>query len=45
MGTHDDLADATVIALTRFRQGGFIRLPTDEQESEAEHVPTRAAYY
>jgi predicted phage terminase large subunit-like protein len=29
-GTHDDLVDATTLALLRFRQGGFIRLPTDE---------------
>jgi predicted phage terminase large subunit-like protein len=45
VGSHDDLADATVLALTRFRQGGFIRLPTDEEENEAEYVPKRAAYY
>jgi predicted phage terminase large subunit-like protein len=31
-GTHDDLVDATTLALIRFRQGGFIRLPTDEPE-------------
>ena len=31
-GTHDDLVDATTLALLRFRQGGFIRLPTDEPE-------------
>ena len=31
-GTHDDLVDATTLALMRFRQGGFIRLPTDEPE-------------
>ena len=29
-GEHDDLVDATTLALLRFRQGGFIRLPTDE---------------
>jgi len=29
-GTHDDLVDATTLALLRFRQGGFVRLPTDE---------------
>jgi predicted phage terminase large subunit-like protein len=32
-GTHDDLVDATTLALLRFRQGGFIRLPSDEPES------------
>jgi predicted phage terminase large subunit-like protein len=31
-GTHDDLVDATTLALLRFRQGGFIRLPNDEPE-------------
>jgi predicted phage terminase large subunit-like protein len=31
-GTHDDLVDATTLALIRFRQGGFIRLPSDEPE-------------
>lgn len=30
--SHDDLVDSTVMALMRFRQGGFIRLPTDEPE-------------
>lgn len=31
-GSNDDLVDATVMALMRFRQGGFIRLPSDEPE-------------
>jgi predicted phage terminase large subunit-like protein len=31
-GTHDDLVDATTLALLRFRQGGFLRLPSDEPE-------------
>jgi len=31
-GEHDDLVDATTLALMRFRQGGFLRLPTDEPE-------------
>ena len=31
-GEHDDLVDATTLALMRFRQGGFLRLPTDEAE-------------
>ena len=30
--SHDDLVDSTVMALMRFRQGGFIRLPSDEIE-------------
>ena len=31
-GEHDDLVDATTLALMRFRQGGFLRLPIDERE-------------
>ena len=31
-GEHDDLVDAMTLALMRFRQGGFLRLPTDEPE-------------
>ena len=44
-GSHDDLVDASVIALTRFRQGGFIRLDSDDTEGGEEYVPQRAAYY
>jgi hypothetical protein len=29
---NDDLVDSTVMALMRFRQGGFIRLPSDEPD-------------
>lgn len=31
-GSHDDLVDSTTLALMRFRQGGFIRLPSDEPD-------------
>ncbi|NDE60109.1 MAG: hypothetical protein EB010_11960, partial [Acidimicrobiia bacterium] len=31
-GSNDDLVDATTLALLRFRQGGFIKLPSDEPE-------------
>jgi predicted phage terminase large subunit-like protein len=31
-GRNDDLVDSTTLALMRFRQGGFLRLPTDEPE-------------
>ena len=31
-GANDDLVDATTMALMRFRQGGFVRLPNDEPE-------------
>ena len=33
-GQHDDLVDCTTLALMRFRQGGFIRLPSDYEETE-----------
>jgi predicted phage terminase large subunit-like protein len=42
--SHDDLVDSTVMALMRFRQGGFIRLPSDEPE-EVHYFKRRAAYY
>ena len=32
--SHDDMVDSSVMALMRFRQGGFIRLPTDEEDEE-----------
>jgi predicted phage terminase large subunit-like protein len=31
-GANDDLVDSTSLALMRFRQGGFIKLPSDEKE-------------
>ena len=31
-GEHDDMVDATTLALMRFRQGGYVRLPSDEPE-------------
>jgi predicted phage terminase large subunit-like protein len=31
-GEHDDLVDSMTLALMRFRQGGYLRLPTDEPE-------------
>jgi predicted phage terminase large subunit-like protein len=44
-GEHDEDVDCTSQALMRFRQGGFIRLKSDEQD-EVELVPRRrAAYY
>jgi predicted phage terminase large subunit-like protein len=43
-GEHDDLVDSTSQALLRFRQGGFIRLETDEPDE----IPTfkrKVTYY
>jgi predicted phage terminase large subunit-like protein len=31
-GSNDDQVDTTIMTLMRFRQGGFIRLPTDESD-------------
>jgi len=44
-GTNDDLVDSTTQALMRFRQGGFIRLPTDEPEEQKYFRSKRVAYY
>ena len=45
-GEHDDLVDATTLALMRFRQGGFLRLPIDEKEEQRYwQSPRKAAYY
>ena len=43
--SHDDLVDSTVMALMRFRQGGFITLPTDEAESEPLYRHRSGGYY
>jgi predicted phage terminase large subunit-like protein len=45
-GANDDLVDSTTLALARFRQGGFIRLPSDEPEDDHMYKYRRkAAYY
>ena len=45
-GEHDDLVDSTTLALLRFRQGGFIRLPNDEPEDDVLYrYKKKAAYY
>jgi predicted phage terminase large subunit-like protein len=43
-GDHDDIVDSTSQALLRFRQGGFIRLNSDEQD-EVQEFKRKAAYY
>ena len=42
--SHDDLVDSTIMALMRFRQGGFIRLPSDEPE-EIQYFKRRVGGY
>ena len=45
-GTNDDLVDSTTLALLRFRQGGFLRLPSDEPEDNfLRQYRKKAAYY
>ncbi len=44
-GQHDDLVDATTLALMRFRSGGFLRLPTDEADEIKLAKRRNAVYY
>jgi phage terminase large subunit-like protein len=39
--SNDDLVDTTVMALMRFRQGGFIRLASDELEPKKQFKSRR----
>jgi len=43
-GDHDDLTDSAVQALIRFRQGGFIRLDSDDRE-DAPSFRRKGAFY
>ena len=43
VGEHDDLVDSSTQALLRFRQGGFVKIPSDEEEEE--FAARRAEYY
>jgi len=45
-GEHDDYVDSAIMALMRFRQGGFLRLPTDEPDEVRYFKSKRGgAYY
>jgi predicted phage terminase large subunit-like protein len=44
-GEHDDLVDSMTLALMRFRQGGFLRLPSDEPEDIKYFKSSRNAGY
>ena len=44
-GEHDDYVDSTIMALMRFRQGGFLRLPSDEKEERREFRYRKGGYY
>ena len=41
---HDDLVDSTVQALMRFRQGGFLRLDSDEEDDDIGFRRKRSYY-
>lgn len=47
VGEHDDMVDCVSLALSRFRQGGFITLPTDDDfMHDPDNRPVRnTAYY
>ena len=43
VGAHDDYVDTVIMALMRYRQGGLLRLPSDDED---DYTPqTRAEYY
>jgi predicted phage terminase large subunit-like protein len=43
-GDHDDYVDSTTQALIRFRQGGWIRTPSDDWEEDDGHRPPMEYY-
>jgi hypothetical protein len=43
-GDHDDLVDSTTQALLRFRQGGFVKLPSDYEDEEL-YPRRKISYY
>ena len=43
-GEHDDLVDSMTQALMRYRQGNFVRLPTDDWEDDENSVRMRVYY-
>jgi len=43
-GDHDDLVDSTTQALLRFRQGGFVKLPSDYEDEEL-YPKRKISYY
>ena len=43
-GDHDDLVDSTTQAMLRFRQGGFVKLPSDWEDEEL-YYKRKVSYY
>lgn len=44
-GAHDDFVDSVSQAMLRFRQGGFVKIHTDEEDDEFYRPPTAEPYY
>ena len=44
-GDHDDYVDTVSMAIMRFRKGGFIRLPSDEEDEKPYYRHSRHKYY
>jgi len=44
-GEHDDYVDSVSLALMRYRKGGFIRLPLDEEDEVQYFKQRRGGYY
>jgi predicted phage terminase large subunit-like protein len=44
-GEHDDYVDSTIMALMRFRQGGFLRLPSDQVDEPVNYGRRKSGYY
>lgn len=43
-GEHDDYVDSSIMALMRFRQGGFFRLPSDQADEPSDYRRRREYY-
>ena len=44
-GEHDDYVDSVSLALMRYRKGGFVRLPSDEEEEVQYFKQRKGGYY
>jgi predicted phage terminase large subunit-like protein len=44
-GSHDDYVDSVSQAMLRFRQGGFVKIYTDEEDEDLVRSPIKEPYY
>ena len=44
-GEHDDYVDSSTQALLRYRQGGFVQTPQDEEEEDIQELPVKKYEY